>query len=130
MGRDIDKPVHQDFPALMKFFVLIRAVRITKSLSKYDHVSHHLKTLNWLSVTSLIQYRLLCAIYTILAMLSYLIWPPIEFGPQHMHCTQCPEHFANLDCHLHKAFLILCFTLVESRSCCSINSESFYLHGT
>ena len=39
-----------------------RAVHITKSLSKYDYVSHHQKTLNWLSIASLIQYRSLCAI--------------------------------------------------------------------
>ena len=40
-----------------------RAARITKSLSKYDHISDHRKTLNWLSVASLIQYRSLCAMY-------------------------------------------------------------------
>ena len=40
-----------------------RAVRITKSLSKHNDVSHHRQTLNWLSVASQIQYRLLCAIY-------------------------------------------------------------------
>ena len=32
-----------------------RAVCITKSLSKHNHVSHHHQTLNWLSVASQIQ---------------------------------------------------------------------------
>ena len=75
-----------------------RAVRITKSLSKYDHVSHHRKTLNWLSVASLIQYRSLCSMFhQYHPSHAVILDPPIVFGPQHMYCTRCHEHFANLD---------------------------------
>ena len=75
-----------------------RAVRITKSLRKYDHVSHHRKTLNWLSVASLIQYRSLCAMYhQCHPSHAVLLDPPIVFGPQHKHYTRCHQHFANLD---------------------------------
>ena len=101
--------------------------------SPYDHVSHHRKTLNWLSIASLMQYHSLCAMYQRYhSSHSVLLDPPIVFGSQCMHCTRCPEHFTNLDrCRL-SLHPILCFTLVEftSRSCCFINSKSIHLHGT
>ena len=88
-----------------------RAVCIIKSLSKYDHVFYHQKTLSWLSVASLIQYHSLCSMYHHYhPSHAVLLDPPIVFGPQHIHCTRCSEHFANLDwCRLSFTQNFFCY---------------------
>ena len=40
-----------------------RAICLCMGLRKYDHISHHFQTLNWLSLRSMILYHTLCAIY-------------------------------------------------------------------
>ena len=71
-------------------------VRITKSLHKYDHVSHHLNSLSWLPVNFQIQYRSLCAMHRHYLGDAIPFVPPITFGVHHSHNTRCPSSFANL----------------------------------
>ena len=75
-----------------------RAIRVTKSLRKYDHISRHRNNLNWLPISYQIKFR------SIHAMLRYyrqdigclLLDPPIQFGRQHSYQTRCRENFANV----------------------------------
>ena len=75
-----------------------RAVRVTKSLQKYDHISAHRNNLNWLPISHQIRLRSVCA------MLRYyrqerkclLLDPPIQFGRQHLHQTRCRKAFASV----------------------------------
>ena len=55
-------------------------VRITKSLHKYDHVSHPLNSLSWLPVNRQIQYRSLCAMHRHYLGNAIPFVPPITFG--------------------------------------------------
>jgi len=71
-------------------------VRITRLLCKYDHVSHHMKSLSWLPIVHLIQYRSNCTMYHHYTNNVILLFPPVTFGHQH-ECDTCrPVHFANL----------------------------------
>ena len=75
-----------------------RAIRVTKSLRKYDHITRHRNNLNWLPISYQIKFR------SIHAMLRYyrqdigclLLDPPIQFGRQHSYQTRCRENFANV----------------------------------
>jgi len=71
-------------------------VRMTRSLHKYDHVSHHMKSLSWLPIVHLIQYRSNCAMYHHYTNNVIPLFPPVAFGCQHECDTHCPVHFANL----------------------------------
>ena len=73
-----------------------RAVRITKSLRKYDHVSCHRRELKWLPIASMVQLQ------SITAMSRYLhqgktlqLDPPILLGWQHSYATRCSNYYAN-----------------------------------
>ena len=68
-------------------------VRITKSLHKYDYVSHHLNSLSWLPVNRQIQYRSLCAMHRHYLGDAIPFVPPITFNlwyTMHMVTTPVP----------------------------------------
>ena len=76
-----------------------RAIRITKYLKKYDHVSLHCLQLRWLLVSHQIMFRSSCAMYRYYhhdhqPCLSFV--PPILFGAHHRYNTCCEDSFANL----------------------------------
>ena len=71
------------------------AVRIVKSLRKYDHVSAHQVSLGWLPVETLIRYWTLCTMHQLYHKQTVLLDPPILFGSEHNYSTQCPLTFAN-----------------------------------
>jgi len=76
-----------------------RAIRITKCLKKYDHVSLHHLQLRWLPVSHQIMFRSSCAMYRYYhhdhqPCLSFV--PPILFGAHHRYNTCCEDSFANL----------------------------------
>ena len=52
-------------------------VRITASLHKFDHVSEHRANFDWLSVSSLIKYRCLCALHKIYMGDGTMLDPPV-----------------------------------------------------
>ena len=74
-------------------------VRMTKSLRKYDHISHHLSSLLWLPVNKQIRYRSLCAMHRHYVGDAIPFDPPISFGTFHDHNTCCPSSFASLRRH-------------------------------
>ena len=74
-----------------------RAVRITKSLRKSDHVSAHRKDLCWLSIPDMIQLQSVAAMYHYYKRKEVLkLDPPIVFGRQHSYDTRCGDYFANI----------------------------------
>ena len=58
------------------------------SLGKFDHVSEHCSKLHWLTVSSLIKYRCLCALHKIYLGNGIVLDPPIVFGTSHEYCTR------------------------------------------
>ena len=94
-------------PSLSKYslqrikYLQNRAVRLCRGLHKYDHVSHHYCSLNWLPFESLVQYRSLCAMYKLYRVQHLPLQPPIVFGCTHLHNTRTKLHFAQpAYCHL------------------------------
>ena len=80
-----------------------RAIRVTKSLRKYDHVSTHRNNLNWLLISHQIKFRSICAVLCYYHQNTgcLLLDPPIQFGRQHSYQTRCRENFASVAlCHL------------------------------
>ena len=80
-----------------------RAVRVTKSLQKYDHISAHSNNLNWLPISHQIRLRSVCAMfhYYRQGRRCLLLDPPIQFGQQHLYQTHCRKDFASVAlCHL------------------------------
>ena len=71
-----------------------RAVRLCKSLHKYDHVSHHYQSLNWLPFELLVQHRSLCAMNKLFKFQCIPLDPPIVFGRIHSHQTRTRVFFA------------------------------------
>jgi len=86
----IDTWEHHWFPKLSV------AIRIAWSLCKYDHVSHHMKSLSWLLIVYLIQYRSNCAMYHNYTNNFIPLFPPVTSGHKHERDTHHPVHFANL----------------------------------
>ena len=70
-----------------------RAVRLCKSLHKYDHVSHHYQSLNWLPFEFLVQHRSLCAMNKLFKFQRIPLDPPIVFGRIHSHQTRIRVFF-------------------------------------
>ena len=75
-----------------------QAIYITKSLSKFDHVSAHRRELCWLSIPDMIQLQSVAA-----AMYHYYshkevlqLDRPLDFGRQHSYDTCCGDYFANI----------------------------------
>ena len=75
-----------------------RAIRVTRSLRKYDHISTHRNALKWLPISYQIKLR------SVAAMSRYyrqkgclLLHPPILYGRQHSYRTRCREYFAGVD---------------------------------
>jgi len=69
-----------------------RAIRINKSLCKFDHVSSHRWELGWLSI----QLQSVAAMYRYYKYKEVLqLDPPIVFGRQHSYDTHCGD-FANI----------------------------------
>ena len=72
-----------------------RAIRLCMGLHKYDHISHHLETLDWLPLRSMIQYRILCAIHQ--QYFQHYHTPMVlllVFGRQHQYATRTTQLFA------------------------------------
>ena len=61
----------------------IRAVCITCGLHKSEHVSSHRQTIGWLSASSLIQHRTLCAMLDQYTSRGILLNPHIQYGCHH-----------------------------------------------
>ena len=85
-------------------------VRITKSLRKYDHISHHLGSLSWLPVSQHIHYQSLCAMHCHYLSDAIPFIPPITFGVHHGHNIHAVHPalltFPGADYHLHNIFTI------------------------
>ena len=71
-----------------------RAVYLCKSLYKYDHVSHHYQSLNWLPFELLVQHRSLCPMNKLFKFQCIPLDPPIVFGRIHSHQTRTRVFFA------------------------------------
>ena len=71
-----------------------RAVHLCKSLHKYNHVSHHYQSLNWLPFELLVQHRSLCAMNKLFKFQCIPLDPPIVFGRIHSHQTRTRVFFA------------------------------------
>ena len=88
-----------------------RAIRVTRSLHKYDHISMHRNALKWLPISCQIKLR------SVAAMSHYyrqkgclLLYPPILYGQQHSYRTRCREYFASVDlCQLANTKRHFCF---------------------
>jgi len=73
-----------------------RAIRITKSLHKYDHVTLHCRELNWLPISLMVQLQSIAAMSHYFQQRETLqLDPPILFGHQHSNGTCCSDCFAN-----------------------------------
>ena len=79
-----------------------RAVCITRGLHKSEHVSSHRQTIGWLSASSLIQQRTLCATLDQYTSRSILLNPHIQYGCYHTPDTKYPLHFATIALALSK----------------------------
>ena len=66
-------------------------VGITASLHKFDHVSEHRANFDWLSVSSLIKYRCLCALHKIYMGDGTMLDPPVVFGTDHKYHTRSSQ---------------------------------------
>ena len=73
-----------------------RAIRITKCLKKYDHVSQHRQQLKWLPISHQIKFRSACAMYRYYHQPCMIFDPPIVFGARHCYNSRCKDSFANL----------------------------------
>ena len=76
-----------------------RAIRVTKCLGKYDHVTQHRQQLNWLPISHQIKLKSICAMYRYChhALHPCLIFdPPVVFLAHHCYNTRCKESFVNL----------------------------------
>ena len=70
-----------------------RAVRLTFSLKKYDHVSDYYKRLHWLPLDQFIKFRSVCTnsfIKDVASLLSHQfnLGNPILITPEHLHHLQ------------------------------------------
>ena len=78
--------------------------RITANLRRSNHVTHHQKKLNWLSISSFVKYRSLCVMNNIyMNKDNNLFNPSISFGQNHCYKTRhssrfIPPVFCNLAC--------------------------------
>ena len=68
-------------------------MRIIASLHKFDHVSEHRANFDWLSVSSLIKYCCLCALYKIYMGDGTMLDPPVVFGTNHKYHTRSSQKF-------------------------------------
>ena len=68
-------------------------VSITVSLQKFDHKSEHYTSFNWLTVSSLIKYRCLCALHKIYMGDGTVLDPPVVFGTNHKNYTRSSQRF-------------------------------------
>ena len=74
-----------------------QAVRIAKSLRKYDNVSALCRDLCWLSIPDMIQLQSIAAMYHYYKRKQVLkLDPPIVFGLQHSYDTRCGDYFGNI----------------------------------
>ena len=77
-----------------------RAVRLTRRLRKYNHVSATCHNLGWLPFELLVQY---CTL--VLTHCHYVcdncvqLDPPLLFGPNHGYNTRQSSHFCNIFCY-------------------------------
>ena len=72
-----------------------RAVRMTCNLCKYDHISNHRAALDWLSISSFVQYHSLLTMYHHHYLHKGIaLEPPLLFGRQHLIGTRCSQYFA------------------------------------
>ena len=83
-----------------------RAVRLCRSLSKFDHVSEHYSSLKWLPLQQLIQFRSVCVMYHQYHHTRGIpLSPPIKFGHcQSLYHTRTANNFANPE-RFHLTFL-------------------------
>ena len=76
------------------------AVRVTKSLRKYDRVSAHRNNLNWLPISHQIKLRssYMCDVSLLSSGRCLLLDPPIhdQYGRLHLYRTRCREDFASV----------------------------------
>ena len=81
-----------------------RAVCLCRCLHKYDHVSHHYHSLNWLPFELLVRYRSLCALHR---MFKYQRLPldPVVNTPTILELLQFLLSRCDIDCLLHKNIL-------------------------
>ena len=68
-------------------------VCITASIGRFDHVSEYHSKLHWLTVSSLIKYRCLCALHKIYHGDGIVLDPPITFGTSNTYCTRSSNRF-------------------------------------
>jgi len=62
-------------------------------MRKYDHVSEHCANFHWLTVSSLIKYRCLCALYKIYMGDCTVLDPTVVFGTNHKYRTRSSQRF-------------------------------------
>ena len=78
-------------------------IRITASLKKFDHVSEQHYKFHWLTLSSLIKYRCLCALHKIYFGEGIALDPPIVFGTNHGYSTRSSSRSIQpLFCRLSK----------------------------
>jgi len=76
-------------------------IHITASIGRFDHVSEHHSKIHWLTVSSLIKYRCLCA--KIYHGDGIVLDPPITFGTSHTYCTRSSNRFIQAElCRLSR----------------------------
>ena len=89
-----------------------RAVRVTKSLRKYDHISSHYHSLNWLPVSHQIKLRSVCAMFRYYNQRGQCLQldPSVQYGRQHSYQTHCRDNFASITlCRLASTKGNFCF---------------------
>ena len=75
-----------------------RAIRVTRSLCKHDHISMHHNVLKWLPISYQIKLRSVAAMSRCYRQKGCLLLdPPILYGRQHSYQTRCREYFASVD---------------------------------
>ena len=74
-----------------------RVVRLCKNLSKFDHVSEHYRSLSWLPLQQLIQFRSVGMMYhQYHHSRGISLFPPVKFGRcQSSYDTRVADHFVN-----------------------------------
>ena len=75
-----------------------RAIWVTRSLRKYNHISMHRNALKWLPISYQIKLRSVAAMSRYYRQKGCLPFhPPILYGWQHSYWTHCREYFASVD---------------------------------
>ena len=92
-----------------------RAIRLCLGLQKYDHISQHYHTLQWLPLGNEIQYRSLCAMHHQYFQPQHIpLVPPIQFGHQHKYATKTTQFFAQPPrCQLSFTQRFFCYKVIH-----------------